>query len=302
MNIEIGKIYSNRVVIFIDILGFKHACSSDVWSKQGPDKAHSDYETLISMAYGSNDILTDGPTWEAYFALSDSVFLTSDDPNSALFAVSTVFHAIYSFSYLRGLPAMVRGGIGFGDVVYDVGIYDVASTNPKIGNLYGPAVVEAVQMEKTGSGPRLFCTTNLPTDFLGGIPANLLTYTPETNCYEVLWGALSVLKIRHVRELFKAAWQAYTQAAMWSPEVRGHYVEGLCFAIRCLSHYYKTPRNRKNSSFERDLEKLVRPVTNYVFQMEDWLRIDDVIRWEIKEQQHSRFEWKTGMQGKPISK
>jgi hypothetical protein len=295
MDIGLGTICRDRVVVFLDLLGFSHSCSQETWGKEGPKKARSDYETLVSMAFGSNSVLSDGQSWEACFALSDSVFLTSAEPGVALFAASTVMHAAYCFSHRRGIQAMIRGGIGYGDIAYGVGITGLDRGVETPGNLYGPAVVEAVRLEGVAPGPRLYCTSRLPIGELGSISSNLLTYAPEINCYEVMWGALSTLKISRVREVFAAAWSAYAKAVTWPPDVRKHYVAGLQFAIRCLSHYYKTPRHRANSSFETDLQRYVHPHVQRIPQMEDWLSVDAVIRWELKEQEQARVEHRLGL-------
>ena len=118
---------------------------------------------------------------------------------------------------------MVRGGIGFGDIIYDIAINSVDSKEFKVGNLYGPAVVEATDLEKIGKGSRLFCSKNFPIDCLGSLPKNLLCFAPESNCYELLWGALGSQKVKAVRDVFKASWSAYQMALYYDDEVREHY-------------------------------------------------------------------------------
>jgi hypothetical protein len=95
MKITARKKLSKRCVIFIDLLGFSHACDQQTWeTSDGYEKAMFHYKLLVNMSFASDSIVKKERTWEAKFLLSDCVFLTTDDPNRALYAASTIFHSI----------------------------------------------------------------------------------------------------------------------------------------------------------------------------------------------------------------
>lgn len=176
--------------------------------------------------------------------LIDSFAFTSDafahpeqaqDPTAVTIAELSL-HGVVRRTVARWFPLLFRGGIAFGDVMTPrvTAILDSATTS--VTNLAGTAVVNAVGLEKTGKGPRIFCKADFRNRLAVGSLA-LLPEVPETQCYELLWPAFLYhdqnsphVDINHFSDLFLPAanlWRAFRGL-----DVEPHYVEFLKLIIK----------------------------------------------------------------------
>jgi hypothetical protein len=210
-----------KTVAFLDLLGFGQVALKDT---VGAIELISDYQVIINNkvtdATIHPDLLTTAEeicadSFETLLPFSDSIFITSTDPNKF---VKQVAHLL-SHSFLinanqyshpdnpsnpleteiteigittrkiktNRYPVLFRGGVSFGEVA-NLTINSIVSNNiAPLTNLTGEALVEAVYLEKAGKGPRIFCNKkfvdqldqNTKDKFIGVVKADEL--------YEIYW-------------------------------------------------------------------------------------------------------------------
>ena len=74
-----------------------------------------------------------------------------------------------NFGLAQGRPTLVRGGMTFGEVEHVRTVFLTDVTEPA--DLLGSAVLEAIEMEGTGKGPRVFLGRELVARVQGAEPA-----------------------------------------------------------------------------------------------------------------------------------
>lgn len=130
-------------------------------------------------------------SFERYLSLSDSIFITSNDVNLFIKQLSTFLSSCFLFqasaygqpsnptnpeivyekvwdkeskSFInretKWYPVLFRGGISYGEVLYDSAISIIDEEVKQTHNVIGKAVVSAVSLEKKGKGPKLFIDDN----------------------------------------------------------------------------------------------------------------------------------------------
>jgi len=143
----------------------------------------------------------------------------------------------------RWFPLLFRGGIAYGDVLtlQVTGIGQNGRMNTT--NLAGTAVVNAVGLEKTGKGPRLFSRA----DFYEQLNAEsrALFAQISADCYELLWPMLLYhdpnspdADINHFSDLFLPAANLY-QVFRRNADVEPHYREFLKLIIRATTRHFE---------------------------------------------------------------
>jgi hypothetical protein len=137
----------------------------------------------------------------------------------------------------RWFPLLFRGGIASGDV-RTLPVTAIINATPKgVTNLTGPAVVDAVALEKTGKGPRLFSARHF-RDQLTAASQELFAPVPDTKHDELLWPMVlyhdpnsPCVDINHFSDLFLPAvklWRSFSN----DPRVEPHYMEFLKLIVR----------------------------------------------------------------------
>jgi hypothetical protein len=160
-----GSIYSNGVfmlgfVFFADILGFKVRSLAD--SAQPALDALSDVAGVLA----ENDELArylQLDQWFCRYALSDSLFLVSENAEQACSAAAELFFNLAFLNSFGDEGVLLRGGVAGGNVEVIRPLFPETGS----GNLVGEAVVKAVQLEASEvKGPRLFISEDVVQSLL----------------------------------------------------------------------------------------------------------------------------------------
>jgi hypothetical protein len=119
-------------------------------------------------------------------------------------------------------PAQWRGALALGDVkVLKVTAIDDGK-RIKIPNVVGPAIVEAVGLEKTGKGPRLFCSNGFPACVSSELQHFFRPVKNQSDVSEFLWPALQGRKARFDRNM-NDFWDMWLPAVnLWKSKQRPH--------------------------------------------------------------------------------
>lgn len=141
-----NDMYKRHVIAFIDILGFKRAIKDKTVDTQSIRNILKSFKSSESSQY----VLRDGESTTItpnVVAFSDNIAITvcpSDDKvteTQALFAVLNHIHQAISCSIKNGL--LVRGAITVGELYFENGM------------IFGPALIEAAELEKAAKYPRV---------------------------------------------------------------------------------------------------------------------------------------------------
>ncbi|OUO48010.1 hypothetical protein [Megasphaera sp. An286] len=107
-------------------------------------------------------------------------------------------------SYPNAFPILFRGGMAVGDAVFHMEprIADKKYSQLKNLNVYGKAYVEAVHLESSGKGPRVFCREQDVIDLKEELPA---VQKVKNEVYEIIWPYYTCLSksIEHCPEKAK---------------------------------------------------------------------------------------------------
>jgi hypothetical protein len=167
-------------VFFFDVLGFSARIRQD--TTRAID-ALSDLAAVLA----TDEISTRTGSWDHRYALSDSVFLTHRQAAAALRLAGDLIFNLTTFGLAQGRPTLVRGGLAFGEVEHVRNVFLTDVNKPA--NLVGPAVLEAIALEKFGKGPRIFLAQELVARVTTTEPALarwLIREEPERPA-ELLW-------------------------------------------------------------------------------------------------------------------
>jgi len=179
------------------------------------------------------------------FKLTSSAFEHPENPTdpAAVTVTELSVHGISGQHDEHWFPLLFRGGISFADVLTPQVTAIVHGRKTNTANLAGRAVVNAVGLEKTGKGPRLFCRNDF-YDLLNTQNHNFMAEVIGDHCYELLWPAFIYhdsgqphVEINHFTDLFLPAanlWQAFRQ----QPEVEPHYREFLKLIVRSAQKWF----------------------------------------------------------------
>jgi len=187
--------------------------------KDGALHPASGYEGLAIQELAEAGLVT---SFNMFLPMSDSVFVTSSDPNLFIrqlshLLVSQFVFRLHSFANpeldadprlvtmksieltgsavqmsehrIRWWPILYRGGVAFGDV-YSLKMPAISDLGKTLPNLTGMAVVEAVRLEKlVGKGPRLACSEAFAKQITGDSAAFIATNPTigPPSQYEILW-------------------------------------------------------------------------------------------------------------------
>lgn len=121
------------------------------------------------------------------FMLEGHAFAQPDEPSSPTKQRMTVFDVCGTGQRIEHwFPALWRGGVTFGDVHVST-IPMIHDHWPRCGPVpFGKAVVEAVGLEGSGKGPRLFCS-EAAAERISGQTTRLVISCEECRCKEILW-------------------------------------------------------------------------------------------------------------------
>jgi hypothetical protein len=130
--------YKNRFVAFLDVLGFRN-----VMIELAQSTPHDLFHAIVDAFWFESATSTvDLRIW------SDSIIIVSrDDELSSFISVANVINNLRDTFLERGL--LLRGGVSFGAHFDEFGI------------LISPALVEAVDLEKKASTPRIVCAPSV---------------------------------------------------------------------------------------------------------------------------------------------
>ncbi|MGB3479400.1 MAG: hypothetical protein WBB67_09590 [bacterium] len=214
----------SRICAYIDILGFSDIVQKEI---SGALVLLTDFHETINMKlsdmiihkhhYDKHEkdpnlresfkrIIID--TFEYFIPFSDSVFIIANNADMFVYQLSNLLYGsfmlgghIYDNHYSKDkddllqannskrkwYPLLFKGGIAFGDCV-PMKIKQIAgSKTVEIYNVLGTAVVEAVGLEKSIKGPRLFCTAKFYNCISNDDSRRIIVSSEINNIYEVLW-------------------------------------------------------------------------------------------------------------------
>ena len=216
-----------QAVAFLDLLAFSNHVRENT---QDAFMAFTTYRTILETkitddlvhppASYSNAILQDIATrssvnsFNHFLPFSDSVFISSDDPNLFLKQLGSFILHCFTFTSRQyqnpedpsnptkvihkfkdntileqnWYPTLFRGGIALGEAI-PIELMGIVKSKPqKIANLAGKAVVRAVGLESKIKGPRIV----FEKDLFDKLDDSTKVYTAETEIkglYELLWPA-----------------------------------------------------------------------------------------------------------------
>ncbi len=103
-------------VFYFDVLGFRHVAGGT---------ADAAIDTLSDLAeiLRIPEIFDRTGAWTHRYALSDSVFLTRQDPVETLRHASELVFNLVQLNAATGEPTLVRGALAFGEVRHLKGIF-----------------------------------------------------------------------------------------------------------------------------------------------------------------------------------
>lgn len=247
---------NTQTIAFLDLLAFSNHVRENTMDALS---AFTTYRTILETKIKddlmhppdsySNPILQDLATrhsvnsFNYFLPFSDSVFISSDDPNLFLKQLGCFVLHCFTFTSLKyqnpddpsnptkvvhkfkdnttmeenWYPTLFRGGIALGEA-FPIELMGIVNKKPqKIANLAGEAVVRAVGLESKIKGPRIV----FEKDLFEKLDSSTKVYTAETEIkglYELLWtGFLYIpsngyLEINDFYKLFLPSvnlWKAY---------------------------------------------------------------------------------------------
>jgi hypothetical protein len=190
-----------------------------------------------------DEIATRTGLWEHRYALSDSVFLTHRDPATALRLAGDLMFNLSTFGLAQGRPTLVRGGMTFGEVEHVRNVFLTELTEPA--NLVGSGVLEAIELEGTGKGPRVFVGRELAARVEATEPALVqwLIREDDGGASELLWllpaggpGMFSADE-EWIASVCAHAGRLYEQYGN-EPQVGSHYEEFVLLAARSIARAF----------------------------------------------------------------
>lgn len=142
--------YTNRYVAFIDVLGFKDLISRSLG--ENPSVTVDEIRSLLDVPepVGEEQIVLGrigdiSDSGHRLTAFSDSVVITTDDSEQGLMHL---LHHITKIGFrLARLGVLYRGGIVYGPAYHDEQ------------HVFGPAVIEAYELEQKAKFPRVVLST-----------------------------------------------------------------------------------------------------------------------------------------------
>ena len=269
-----------KTVAFLDLLGFGQVALKDT---NGAIELISDYQIIVNnkvtdatihptLLTTAEEICAD--SFETLLPFSDSIFITSLDPDKFVKQVAhllshsflinanqysqpdnpanpmeTTIPEIVSLTETRRLkvnryPVLFRGGISFGNVA-NLTVNSIVNNNiSPLTNLTGTALVEAVYLEKSGKGPRVFCNKGFVDQLNKSTKDKFIGTIKADELYEIYW-TTSVffdqndcrIDIREFDKHFIPAvnlWKAFNHL-----EYGIQYYEFIKLIVKGTLHYYR---------------------------------------------------------------
>ncbi|WP_101909258.1 hypothetical protein [Marasmitruncus massiliensis] len=232
-------------------------------------------ENLISV---SDSIIISGSDCDNFIIqmcnLISSMLIQSGEPfNKPFTDINTVSYEYdnnfetHTTSKLSksAFPLLFRGGFVIGekdDVEFfdNLKIQDGCVSN-KSGNVFGKSYVEAVKLESSGKGPRIFCKKNI-TNNLSSEFAEIVVPTEISGICEIIWTFYAFesmencsnkqenLKRCLTKTIFPIAENLYQYYLIKSPSVAEHYYQLIVLIIKGARLYCI-----KNNICQNDIEK-----------------------------------------------
>ncbi len=170
---------AREVVFYFDILGFRTKSG-------GQADAAVDALTDLATLLGTDAIAHLMGQWHHRYALSDSVFLTHSDPDTAVRQAATLVFNLVNLTLNDEEPLLVRGAMAKGEVRHLKGIF---LQNQEPANLVGQGVVDAVELEQQSGlkGPRLLLSEDLACAVSQPLADWLIRTTSTPGVCEALW-------------------------------------------------------------------------------------------------------------------
>jgi hypothetical protein len=187
-----------------------------------------------------------GP-WASRYALSDSVFLTHADAETAVRQAGTLVFNLVNMTLTQDQPLFVRGAVASGEVKHVKGIF-LESAKPA--NLVGQAVVDAVDLAEGAGlkGPRIFLSEPLARSFPAPLVSWVLRPTSSSGVWDVLWPLPSdpsevpncAMEIKNLCDKALALLRTYGG----NPSYGAHYRELLLLLARCVERITRFEKRR----------------------------------------------------------
>lgn len=225
-------------VFFFDVLGFSARI------RRGTATAVDALSDLAAIL-ATDQVFAKTARWEHRYALSDSVFLTHREPATALRLAGDLMFNLTTFGLAHDRPTLVRGGLAFGEVEHVRNVFLADANKPT--NLVGPGVLEAIELERAGKGPRIFLAQELVARVRGTDPAiaRWLVREDPLGEPELLWllpaGGPEMFSADEewISNVCAHAVRLYEQYRS-EPEAGIHYEEFVLLAARSIARAFAT--------------------------------------------------------------
>lgn len=229
--------YSKYLVCFLDVLGF-----SDIVQSGQTELIQSIYQKIhghidLARVIATNFTQSEPSTMEI---ASDSVLIAVSVEREALVDKAEILFMDVARlqTNLASVGALIRGGIAYGDLCLDL--------PKKIA--VGPALVEAVQLEKEARFPRVFVSSNLADDISGSKSQRLISTDKFWARDQVTHAYLDYLQIRLSDGLSWQALRPMVEGMMVTLQQRDSKIQRSIILKRRFTSEYCISRFQKYAS------------------------------------------------------
>lgn len=235
---------ANEAVFYGDVLGFK----ARIKARDGGElDALSDLALMLSDPLSKQ---TGQDRWQHRYALSDSVFLTHEDPAAALRAGADLMFNLAYYNKDEEAATLIRAGMAFGPVQHVKGIF--LDTGQEPANLVGEGVLQAIELaEETGmKGPRVLLAESIVEEVRkrdASLIERIVIPTEIAGVWEMAWllpanvEELNGLQLRNIGEMamrFLRRWGGH-------PKIGAHYREFMMLVLRSVAKMKRWSREER---------------------------------------------------------
>lgn len=164
---------------------------TEKWNLTSFNQMISFSDSLVLGGYDVNSFVSHLANFVAsiYIKRSEPFRKPFNDINSVLACQNVDLMRNGNFRYHHAKPVFFRGGVSVGDQVCFFDQFDIKNTEIfQSRNATGETYLEAVILEKSGKGPRLFCNQSVVDAFSDKNVKNMIKKVKgETEIFEIVW-------------------------------------------------------------------------------------------------------------------
>lgn len=293
---------TQKVVAFLDLLGFSNNTRIDADAALLMiDDYHYvinnkifDCKTHPELNEQNEGMCAD--SFECFLPFSDSVFIVSTNPDKFVKQVSDLMSRSFSINlnhytdsntivnsaekiintynesgedsdktthkknYI--FPVLFRGGVSFGNVSSIDITSKMNNEKTKTTNLIGIGVIDAVGLEKSGKGPRLFCNKNFHNQLSDAVKDKYIGVVKEGELFEIYWIVSNFNERNSIRTNLQE-FDKYFDVAVKFWMANNHldygnqYFEFIKLIINGTIHYFK-----KTNDIDNTIIHIVKQIKN----------------------------------------